>query len=46
MDDAQVPLEFQSLQDLDCKPSYQVWIEALKVILLDKLVQVHREKLK
>lgn len=41
-----VSLKFQSLQNLNRKPSYQRKANALEVVILDKLIQVNRQKLK
>ena len=41
-----VSLKFQSLQNLNRKPSYQRKANALEVVILDKPIQVNRQKLK
>ena len=41
-----VSLKFQSLQNLNRKPSYQRKANALEIVILDKLIQVNRQKLK
>jgi hypothetical protein len=45
MNDAMVSLELERLEYLDGESSDQTRIEALELILLDELVQVHGEKL-
>ncbi len=40
MNDAMVSLILECLQDLDCKPSYQIQREALEVVVLYELIQV------
>ena len=38
--------EFECLQDLDCKTSYQRKGHSLEVVVLDELIEVDREELK
>ena len=46
MDNMMIPLELESLQDLNCKSANESSRHALEVVLLDKFVQVHAEQLK
>ena len=45
MDDMMIPLELESLQDLNGKSANEPSRHALKVVLLDKFVQVHAQQL-
>lgn len=46
MDHSMLSLIFKCLQNLNCKPSYKTQWYPIKVIVLDKLIQVDTEKLK